>query len=63
MADCFEEGLATANKISGKEYQIGASIGYKLGIPGEDETLEDFVKESDQMMYRNKAGRKEKRER
>lgn len=59
----FEEGLATANKISGKEYQIGASIGYKLGIPGENETLEDFVKESDQMMYRNKAGRKEKRER
>ncbi len=37
-----------------KEYKIHASCGYACRIPGQGDTLERFIKESDEMMYRNK---------
>ena len=49
------------NKKSRKPYDVYASLGYKMGIPGAGDTLESFMRESDDIMYHNKLTNKMKR--
>ena len=57
----FERSLETYNKKSGKPYEVHASTGYRVGIPGASDTLESFMKESDDIMYQNKIENKRRR--
>lgn len=57
----FERSLDNYNKKSRKPYDVYASLGYKMGIPGAGDTLESFMRESDDIMYRNKVTNKMKR--
>lgn len=57
----FEKSLDKYNKKSLKPYKVYASLGYKVGIPGPGDTIESYMKESDDMMYKNKVINKTKR--
>lgn len=57
----FERSLENYNKKSGKPYEVHASAGYRVGIPGPSDTLESFMKESDDIMYQNKIENKRRR--
>ena len=57
----FERSLANYNKKLRKPYEVYASLGYKMGIPGAGDTLESYMRESDDIMYRNKVANKMKR--
>ena len=57
----FERSLANYNKKSHKPYEVYASLGYKMGIPGAGDTLESYMRESDDIMYHNKVANKMKR--
>lgn len=57
----FERSLANYNKKSRKPYEVYASLGYKMGIPGAGDTLESYMRESDDIMYHNKVANKMKR--
>lgn len=46
------------NKVSGKPYSIGASCGYIVDVPKENDTLEDFIRRADAIMYETKKRRK-----
>ena len=48
-------------KKSEKPYEVHASTGYRVGIPGASDTLESFMKESDDIMYQNKIENKRRR--
>lgn len=57
----FERSLDNYNKKSHKPYEVYASLGYKMGIPGAGDTLESYMRESDDIMYRNKVANKMER--
>lgn len=57
----FEKSLDAYNKKSGKPYEVHASLGYLAGIPTADDTIASYMKESDDLMYRNKLENKKKR--
>ncbi|MGN1205584.1 MAG: GGDEF domain-containing protein [Eubacterium sp.] len=57
----FERSLDNYNNKSNKPYKIYASLGYKMGIPGAGDTLESYMRESDDIMYHNKMTNKMKR--
>lgn len=57
----FERSLDNFNHKSGKAYEVHASWGYKVAVPTADDTIESFMKESDNIMYRNKVENKRKR--
>ena len=57
----FERSLANYNKKLRKPYEVYASLGYKTGIPGAGDTLESYMRESDDIMYHNKVENKMKR--
>lgn len=56
-----DERLEYFNSSGEKEYKIHASHGYTCRIPGENDTMETFIKESDEEMYKNKVINKIKR--
>ena len=47
--------LVAFNESGGKEYDIHASYGYACRVPSQQDTMEIFIKESDEIMYRNKV--------
>lgn len=57
----FEESLDKYNQKSEKPYAVHASSGYRVGIPTDDDTIEVYMKESDDVMYQNKLENKRKR--
>jgi GGDEF domain-containing protein len=57
----FEQSLENYNKKSGKTYDVHASWGYKTGVPAAKDTIESYMKESDDIMYKNKVLNKTKR--
>lgn len=57
----FERSLDKYNQKSGKPYEVHASWGYKVAVPTANDTIESFMKESDNIMYRNKIENKKKR--
>lgn len=57
----FERSLSKYNQKSGKPYEVHASWGYKVTVPTVNDTIESFMKESDNIMYRNKIENKKKR--
>lgn len=46
------------NKVSNKPYTVSASCGYIVDTPKENETLEDFIRRADALMYDTKKSRK-----
>lgn len=50
----IDKQLEIFNASGQKEYQIHASYGCTYRIPAKDDTMEQFIKESDEEMYRNK---------
>ena len=57
----FERSLQNFNHKSQKPYEVHASLGYKIGVPTADDTIESYMNESDDIMYRNKIANKIKR--
>ena len=57
----FETCLNRTNMDLGKNYTIAASVGYTTEIPDERDTLESFLKISDNLMYQQKCIRKKKK--
>lgn len=57
----FEGSLDKYNDKSGKPYKVHASYGYRMGIPAGEDTLESYMKESDDLMYKNKIENKRRR--
>ncbi len=57
----FELSLEHFNQKSQKPYKVYASIGYHMGVPGEKDTLEYYMAQSDNMMYKNKVQNKIRR--
>lgn len=57
----FERSLENYNQKSGKPYEVHASVGYRVGIPNPGDTLESYMKESDDIMYQNKIKNKRRR--
>lgn len=57
----MEKYLDDFNASNEKEYDIHASFGAIRRVPKADDTLESFIKESDEVMYMNKVANKAKR--
>lgn len=57
----FEKSLDAFNQKSRKPYDVHASWGYKCGIPDAGDTIESYMNESDDIMYKNKIANKKKR--
>lgn len=57
----IEEALADFNASAVKEYPIYASIGAVCRMPGEEDSLESYTREGDEIMYRNKLENKRRR--
>lgn len=57
----FEQSLENYNNKSLKPYDVHASWGYKIGIPTANDTIESYMSESDDLMYKNKVANKRKR--
>lgn len=57
----FEQSLENFNIKSHKPYEVHASLGYVVGIPQAGDSIESYMKESDNIMYRNKVENKKKR--
>ncbi len=47
--------LEDFNENSEKPYQVNASIGYVTGVPNEQLTLDEFIKQADENMYKEKV--------
>ncbi len=56
-----EKELTKFNEAKKKEYEIHASSGSYFDVPGELDTLDDFVKVADRFMYHNKLENKKRR--
>ena len=56
--DAFEDYLQKFNQLEKKPYHIHASLGYLYKIPEEEDSLETYIKVSDEMMYKNKVENK-----
>nr|MBP3598873.1 GGDEF domain-containing protein [Eubacterium sp.] len=59
--ETFEQSLENFNKKSVKPYDVYASWGYKVGVPTANDTIETYMNESDDIMYRNKVANKLRR--
>lgn len=57
----LEQFLTQFNDSGAKEYDIHASCGYACRIPAQDDSMEQFIKESDEIMYENKLMNKRRR--
>ncbi len=57
----MEHELEKFNKSNIKPYSIHASYGVTSHVPGETESMEQYIKESDEKMYRNKIMNKKRR--
>lgn len=57
----MEQYLDNFNNSGEKEYDIHASFGAVRRVPTKEDTLECFIKESDEVMYMNKIANKTKR--
>lgn len=57
----MEHELEKFNNSSAKPYPIHASYGITSHVPGETEGMEQYIKESDEKMYRNKMMNKKRR--
>lgn len=57
----LEQFLQEFNASGAKEYDIHASCGYACRIPASDDSMEQFIKESDEIMYQNKLANKTRR--
>ena len=49
-----EKYLNDFNASGVKEYSIHDSYGYACRVPSKEDSMERFIKESDEIMYRNK---------
>jgi len=49
------------NDTSKKDYKVGLSLGYYIGVPEADSTLEKYVEIADERMYEDKVKRKKQR--
>lgn len=54
----LNECLERLNSTSGKPYKVGASIGVYKAVPGEEDGMDVFIKEADDLMYADKKRRK-----
>ncbi len=59
--EAFEQSLKNFNKKSVKPYDVYASWGYKVGVPTANDTIESYMNESDDIMYKNKVANKTRR--
>ncbi len=59
--NAFEKYLDGYNEASSKPYDVHASFGYRFGIPQEEDTIEGYMRESDDLMYRHKIRNKRRR--
>ncbi len=59
--ETFEQSLRNFNKKSVKPYDVYASLGYKVGVPTANDTIESYMNESDDIMYKNKLANKTRR--
>ena len=59
--DAFEDYLKKFNQLEKKPYHIHASLGYLYKIPEEEDSLETYIKVSDEIMYKNKVENKLRR--
>ncbi len=50
------------NASSGKQYSVGASLGYFCGVPDEDSELQEYLNIADKRMYDNKFERRKIRD-
>lgn len=57
----FERSLDNYNQKSKKPYDVHASLGYVVGVPEAGDSIEGYMKKSDNIMYRNKVENKRKR--
>lgn len=57
----FESYLDRYNEQSSKPYEVHASVGYRFGIPRMEDTIESYMKESDDLMYKHKIENKRRR--
>lgn len=57
----IEKYLDDYNKSGAKPYQIHASFGYTFKVPETEDSLETYIKTSDEMMYENKIANKTRR--
>jgi diguanylate cyclase (GGDEF)-like protein len=57
----LEHYLDAFNENGEKKYGIHASCGHACRIPSSDDTIERFIKQSDEIMYHNKAANKKRR--
>ncbi|MCH5266023.1 MAG: GGDEF domain-containing protein [Lachnospiraceae bacterium] len=57
----LEDYLERFNESGQKNYAIHASYGYVCRVPQEEDTMEIYVKESDEVMYKNKIENKKRR--
>ncbi len=53
--------LEDYNEHSGMQYNVHASYGYMWGIPGDGDSIETYMRQSDEMMYVNKVNNKKRR--
>lgn len=59
--EIFEQSLKNFNRKSVKPYDVYASWGYKVGVPTANDTIESYMSESDDIMYKNKVINKTRR--
>lgn len=57
----FENYLQEFNQLEQKPYHMHASLGYMYKIPDEEDSLESYIKVSDEIMYKNKVENKLRR--
>ena len=57
----MEHELEKFNSSNAKPYPVHASYGITSHVPGETESMEQYIKESDEKMYRNKMMNKKRR--
>ena len=49
------------NASSGKEYNVGVSLGFYCAVPEENDTIDSFYNLADEKMYEDKFRRKKNR--
>ncbi len=54
----FDQSLNNFNEKSVKPYDVHASWGYKVGVPTANDTIESYMNQSDDIMYKNKVANK-----
>lgn len=57
----IEKYLESFNTSGEKEYDIHASYGYVCRVLKDEDSMETYIKESDEMMYKNKVENKRRR--